>query len=76
MSTVSSTYTVNGMTCAHCATSVSEEVSRLDGVRDVTVDLPTGQVAVVSDTALDEAAVRAAVEEAGYELVGSGLPGA
>jgi copper chaperone len=65
-----STYTVSGMTCAHCVTSVTEEITAIDGVTDVAVDLPTGTVAVTSDRPLDPAEVRAAVEEAGYALVG------
>ena len=64
------TYTVSGMTCAHCVTSVTEEITAIDGVTDVAVDLPSGAVAVTSDHPLDEGQVRAAVEEAGYELVG------
>ena len=64
------TYTVSGMTCAHCVMSVTEEITAIDGVTDVAVDLPTGAVAVTSDHPLDEGQVRAAVEEAGYELVG------
>jgi copper chaperone CopZ len=64
------TYTVTGMTCGHCARSVTEEITALGGVTDVTVDLPTGAVAVTSEHPLDEAQVRAAVEEAGYDLVG------
>jgi copper chaperone len=64
------TYTVTGMTCAHCVLSVTEEVGALEGVSDVAVDLPTGALAVTSDRPLDEAQVRAAVEEAGYALVG------
>ena len=63
------TYTVTGMTCAHCVRSVTEEITAIDGVTDVAVDLPTGAVAVTSDRPLDPADVRAAVEEAGYELV-------
>ena len=62
------TYTVTGMTCAHCVLSVTEEVTEIDGVTDVAVDLPTGAVAVTSDHPLDPAQVRAAVEEAGYAL--------
>jgi copper chaperone len=62
------TYTVTGMTCAHCVRSVTEEIGEIDGVIDVAVDLPTGAVAVTSDRPLDEAQVRAAVEEAGYVL--------
>ena len=62
------TFTVNGMTCAHCVRSVTEEISAIDGVTDVAVDLLTGAVTVTSGHALDEAQVRAAVEEAGYVL--------
>ncbi len=65
-----STYTVTGMTCGHCVSAVSEEVGALPGVTEVEVDLPTGAVTVTSDTPLDDAAVAAAVEEAGYELTG------
>lgn len=60
-------YTVKGMTCAHCVASVTEEVSEVAGVQDVTVDLDSGRVTVVGDA--DAAAVRAAVDEAGYEVV-------
>ena len=65
-----SSYTVTGMTCSHCVTSVSEEVGAIDGVTDVAVDLPTGAVTVTSDRPVDDARVRAAVEEAGYQLAG------
>jgi copper chaperone CopZ len=64
------TYTVTGMTCEHCVRSVTEEVSELPGVRDVQVDLASGQLTVTSEPALGEPAVRTAVEEAGYQLVG------
>jgi copper chaperone len=66
-----STYTVVGMTCGHCVQSVTEEVSKIGGVSNVAVDLPTGAVTVTSAEALNEADVRAAVEEAGYELAAS-----
>ncbi|GAA1199406.1 heavy-metal-associated domain-containing protein [Pseudonocardia alaniniphila] len=66
-----STYTVVGMTCAHCVASVSEEIGEISGVRDVAVDLPTGAVTVTSDDPVDDADVRAAVEEAGYQLAAS-----
>ena len=66
-----STYTVVGMTCTHCVTSVSEEIGEISGVRDVAVDLPTGTVTVTSDNPVDDADVRAAVEEAGYQLAAS-----
>jgi copper chaperone len=65
-----STYTVKGMTCGHCVSSVSSEVGALPGVSAVDVDLPTGIVTVMSEKPLDTGAIRAAVEEAGYELVG------
>jgi copper ion binding protein len=65
---VTSTYTVTGMTCQHCVNAVTAELSELDGVRDVQVDLGTGGVTVTSDAPLDDAAVRAAVDEAGYEM--------
>jgi copper chaperone len=64
------TYTVTGMTCSHCVASVTEEISEISGVTDVAVDLPTGAVTVSSTRPLDEADVRAAVEEAGYQLAG------
>jgi copper ion binding protein len=66
-----STYTVVGMTCAHCVASVSEEIGDISGVRDVAVDLPTGAVTVTSENPVDDADVRAAVEEAGYQLAAS-----
>ncbi|PSL52810.1 copper ion binding protein [Saccharothrix carnea] len=65
-----STYTVTGMTCSHCVASVTEEVSQIPGVTGVDVDLPTGAVKVTSAAPVDEADVRAAVEEAGYALAG------
>ena len=65
-----STYTVTGMTCGHCVASVTEEITEIDGVTNVAVDLPTGAVTVTSKQPLDESTVRAAVEEAGYQLVG------
>ena len=63
-----STYTVTGMTCGHCVASVTEEITGIDSVTDVAVDLPTGAVTVTSEQALDPARVRAAVAEAGYRL--------
>jgi copper chaperone len=62
------TYTVTGMTCEHCVRSVSEEVAALPGVTAVDVDLASGGLTVTSDAPVEEADVRAAVEEAGYEL--------
>ena len=64
------TYTVVGMTCGHCVTAVTEEVSAVPGVTGVDVDLSTGGVTVTSADPVDEDAVRVAVEEAGYEVAG------
>jgi copper chaperone CopZ len=68
------TYAVTGMTCGHCVSAVTEELQQLDGVRDVTVELVTdgaSRVQVTSEAPLDESAVREAVDEAGYVLVGA-----
>jgi copper chaperone len=62
------TYTVTGMTCGHCVQAVSEELTKLPGVRGVRVDLNTGAVTVESDGQLPLDEVRAAVNEAGYAL--------
>jgi copper chaperone len=66
------TYTVKGMTCGHCVQAVSTEVGRVAGVSAVQVDLAAGAVTVTSEGPADEQAVRAAVDEAGYEVVGVG----
>ncbi|MEV4377243.1 cation transporter [Streptosporangium sp. NPDC049644] len=63
------TYTVTGMTCGHCVSSVKEEVGEVSGVTGVDVDLATGRVDVSGDS-LDDAAVRAAIKEAGYQVAG------
>lgn len=62
------TYRVTGMTCEHCVRAVSSEVAHIDGVTDVQVDLSSGEVIVTSDAPLDAGDVRAAVDEAGYEV--------
>jgi copper chaperone CopZ len=64
-----STWSVTGMTCDHCARAVTQEVTKLDGVTDVAVDVPGGRVTVTSNAPLPAAAVRDAVDEAGYDLV-------
>jgi copper ion binding protein len=61
------TYQVTGMTCGHCVQAVTTEVSAIDGVTDVQVDLESGRVDVTGEGVTDEA-VRAAVDEAGYAL--------
>jgi copper chaperone len=63
-------YAVRGMTCGHCAMSVTEEVEQVPGVTRVDVDLETGRVVVRGDGFPDNA-IREAVHEAGYEVVGS-----
>ncbi|HET7900073.1 MAG TPA: cation transporter [Candidatus Nanopelagicales bacterium] len=62
-------WTVTGMTCGHCVKAVTEEVAAIPGVTDVAVDLGSGRVTVTADSDPDEAAVAAAVDEAGYTLV-------
>jgi copper ion binding protein len=62
------TYTVTGMTCGHCVSSVSEEIGAIGGVRKVDVDLASGRVTVTSEAPVSPDAVRAAVTEAGYQL--------
>ncbi len=65
------TFTVTGMTCGHCVASVTEEVSEVPGVTAVDVDLASGTLTVTpTDPAspVDDAAIRGAVEEAGYAL--------
>lgn len=64
------TYTVTGMTCGHCAAAVTQEITALDGVEDVAVDVTSGAVTVTSQGPLEEAQVASAVDEAGYALAG------
>ena len=63
-----STWTVTGMTCGHCVSSVTEELLEVDGIEAVDVDLPTGAVTVTSAGPVERAVVAAAVDEAGYAL--------
>lgn len=58
-------YTVTGMTCEHCVNHVTEEVSALDGVQSVDVQLDGGTMAVTSDSEVDFAKITEAVAEAG-----------
>lgn len=67
---VTSVYKVSGMSCGHCEGSVSGEISQLPGVTSVKAVASTGEVTVVSAAPLDDETVRAAVDEAGFELVG------
>jgi len=68
---ITTTYQVQGMTCGHCANSVSTEVGAIPGVSDVQVDVAAGRVTVTSEGPLETDTVRAAVDEAGYDLVGA-----
>ncbi|HAP74712.1 MAG TPA: cation-transporting ATPase [Acidimicrobiaceae bacterium] len=63
------TLTVPGMTCGHCEAAVKGEVSKVAGVSDVAVDLATKLVTVTGD-GVDQAAVVAAIDEAGFEVAG------
>ena len=66
------TLQVAGMTCAHCAASVSGELGKIEGVSDVRVELNAGGVTPVTVTStgpLEREVLAAAVDEAGYELV-------
>lgn len=65
-------FQVNGMTCGHCVAAVTSELSALPGVSEVAVDLHAGEVSTVTVTSASELAeidVRAAIDEAGYDLV-------
>ena len=64
-------YTVSGMSCGHCAQSVTEEVAALPGVTEVDVDVAAGRVLVRAEGALAEDDVRTAVEEAGFTYEGA-----
>ncbi|MGW7819217.1 heavy-metal-associated domain-containing protein [Streptomyces puniciscabiei] len=67
---VTTVYKVTGMSCGHCEGSVSGEISQIPGVSSVKAVASTGEVTVVSAAPLDDKAVRAAVDEAGFELAG------
>ena len=62
--------TVKGMTCGHCVSAVQKEIGSLPGVTGVDVELDTGMVRVTADHPPDLAALRAAVDAAGYEMAG------
>ena len=66
-SPTSRNYQVTGMTCSHCVLSVEEEVSEVEGVESVDVELASGRVTVTGDS-FDDEAIRAAVEDAGYTV--------
>ena len=68
-SPVVAVYSVHGMSCGNCAAHVTEELSAIEGVTGVQVDLEAKKVTVGSTRELTEDEVREAVDEAGYELV-------
>lgn len=61
-------YVVTGMTCSHCVNAVTEEVAAIAGVAEVSVDLASGSLTVVSDAAVPFAEIERAVDEAGYTV--------
>ncbi|MET9345946.1 heavy-metal-associated domain-containing protein [Streptomyces termitum] len=63
-------YAVTGMTCGHCKTAITKSVSALDGVLNVDVDVAGGLVTVTTGGEPDDAAIAAAIDDAGYELTG------
>ncbi|GAA3039530.1 heavy-metal-associated domain-containing protein [Gordonia defluvii] len=63
------TFQVTGMTCGHCEASIREEVSEVPGVVDVAVSAASGDLTVTATGAIDDAAVLAAVTEAGYSAI-------
>jgi copper chaperone CopZ len=63
------TINVSGMTCGHCISAVTMELSLLASVTEVEVDLESGQVTISSDSALAADQIATAIDEAGYELV-------
>ena len=69
--TTTTEYQVSGMSCAHCETAVTEEVTAVPGVQGIEVSAETGRLLVVGSTELDDAQVIAAVDEAGYRAVRS-----
>ncbi len=72
MAATTTTYAVTGMSCQHCVDAVTAEVGRISGVAQAQIDLPSGTVTVTSDAPLALETVRAAVDEAGYDLADEG----
>jgi copper chaperone len=64
------TIIVTGMTCDHCANAITAEIGRLPGVTEIDVDVAHGTVSITGPQLPGDAALREAVEEAGYELAG------
>ena len=64
------TIIVTGMSCDHCATAIRTEIGRLPGVTEIDVDVAGGKVRIIGEQLPGDAALRDAVEEAGYEFAG------
>lgn len=71
MATTTTEYQVTGMTCAHCEGAIRSEVSLIPGVTEIDVSAQTGRLAVTSESQIDDTAVFAAVDEAGYQAARS-----
>lgn len=71
MAAITTEYQVTGMSCGHCEGAVREEVSEIDSVTDIEVSAETGRLTVTSAQPVDDAAVIAAVDEAGYTAIRS-----
>ena len=65
---MNTTITVTGMTCGHCVNSVTEELLKIAGVKEVKVDLDSGNVNITSENELAQADLTQAIQEAGYEI--------
>lgn len=65
------TDTVSGMTCGGCANKATDHVEQIDGVSDVSVDIPNGRLPVNSTSTVTDEAVHAAIEQAGYTIAAS-----
>lgn len=71
MSTTTTEFQVTGMSCGHCETAIRSEVSEIPGVTGIEVSAQTGRLAVTAEQPVEDAAVIAAVDEAGYAAVRS-----
>lgn len=69
--TTTTEYQVTGMSCGHCEAAIRTEVSQIPGVNGIEVSAATGRLAVTADGQIDDAAVMAAVDEAGYQVTPS-----
>ena len=66
---ITTEYQVTGMTCSHCEMSVRDEVSRVGAIEQIDVSAATGRLLITTHAPIDDAAVMAAVDAAGYQVV-------